>query len=53
MVSVSATTVRTINEVLMNDEQPLSGKNMLLRDLKNALKVHKINSSERLSRNVC
>ena len=46
MVSVSATTVRAINEVLMNDEQPLSGKNMLLRDLKNGLKVQKLNAQK-------
>ena len=42
MVSVSATTVRAIIEVLTNEEQPHGVKNMLLRDLKNGLKVQKL-----------
>ena len=42
MVSVTTTTVRAILMVLTNEEQPLGGKNMLIRDLKNGLKVQKL-----------
>ena len=46
MVSVTTTTIKAFIEVLMNEEQPLGGKNMLIRDLKNGLKVQKLTAQK-------